>query len=48
MDRERFFGLGRELVLEKDELKEWVDRECAIAHDERAKEREFGRESAER
>ncbi|KAH7952095.1 hypothetical protein HPB52_018373 [Rhipicephalus sanguineus] len=48
MDRERFFALGRELRLEKDALREWVDKECALARDERAREREEAKESAER
>ncbi|KAL1483675.1 hypothetical protein MTO96_012513 [Rhipicephalus appendiculatus] len=48
MDKERFFALGRELGLEKDELREWVEKECALARDERAREREQAKESAER
>ncbi|KAH7944252.1 hypothetical protein HPB52_017642 [Rhipicephalus sanguineus] len=48
MHRERFFALGRELGLEKDALREWVDKECALARDERAREREEAKESAER
>ncbi|KAH7982911.1 hypothetical protein HPB52_008095 [Rhipicephalus sanguineus] len=48
MDRERFFALGRELGLEKDALREWVDKECALAREERAREREEAKESAER
>ncbi|KAH7944301.1 hypothetical protein HPB52_018175 [Rhipicephalus sanguineus] len=46
MDRERFFALGRELGLEKGG--HWVDKECALARDERAREREEAKESAER
>ncbi|KAH7957045.1 hypothetical protein HPB52_014631 [Rhipicephalus sanguineus] len=48
MDKEKFIALGRELGLEKDALREWVDKECALARDERAREREEAKESAER
>ncbi|KAH7976328.1 hypothetical protein HPB52_012015 [Rhipicephalus sanguineus] len=48
MDREKFISLGRELGLKKAELREWVEKECALARDERAREREEAKESAER
>lgn len=47
MEKERLIELGRELGLENDELREWVERECALARDEQAMEREFEREYAE-
>ncbi|KAH7962044.1 hypothetical protein HPB52_014017 [Rhipicephalus sanguineus] len=47
MDKEKFIALGRELGLEKAELREWVEKECALARDERAREREEAKESAE-
>ncbi|KAH7969226.1 hypothetical protein HPB52_016138 [Rhipicephalus sanguineus] len=48
MDKEKFIALGRELGLEKAELREWVEKECALARDERAREREEVKASAER
>ena len=48
MEKEKFIALGRELGLEKAELREWVEKECALARDERAREREEAKESAER
>ncbi|XP_037505443.1 uncharacterized protein LOC119381749 [Rhipicephalus sanguineus] len=48
MEKERFIALGRELGFENAELIEWVERECAQARDERAKEREVAKENAER
>ncbi|KAH7948454.1 hypothetical protein HPB52_022944 [Rhipicephalus sanguineus] len=48
MDEERFFALGRELGLEKAELREWEEKESALARDERVREREDAKESAER
>ncbi|KAL1433835.1 hypothetical protein MTO96_012174 [Rhipicephalus appendiculatus] len=48
MDKEKFIALGRQLGLENEELREWVERECVEARDERAKEREIAKENAER
>ncbi|KAH8042600.1 hypothetical protein HPB51_024821 [Rhipicephalus microplus] len=48
MDREKFIALGRQLGLENEELREWVERECVEARDERAREREIAKENAER
>ncbi|KAL1445157.1 hypothetical protein MTO96_045162, partial [Rhipicephalus appendiculatus] len=48
MDKEKFIALGRQLGLENEELREWVEKECAIARDEREKEREVEKESTER
>ncbi|KAL1470828.1 hypothetical protein MTO96_040270 [Rhipicephalus appendiculatus] len=50
MDEERFFALGRELELEKDMLREWGEKECALAREERARtrEREQAKESSQR
>ncbi|XP_049514050.1 uncharacterized protein LOC125941140 [Dermacentor silvarum] len=44
----KLFALGRELGLESSELRDWVERECVQARDERAKEREVTKENAER
>ncbi|XP_075733060.1 uncharacterized protein LOC142775507 [Rhipicephalus microplus] len=48
MDREKFIALGQQLGLENEELREWVERECVEARDERAREREIAKENAER
>nr|XP_037290587.1 uncharacterized protein LOC119185824 [Rhipicephalus microplus] len=48
MDREKCIALGRQLGLENEELREWVERECVEARDERAREREIAKENAER
>ncbi|KAH8042187.1 hypothetical protein HPB51_021271 [Rhipicephalus microplus] len=48
MDREKFIALGRQLGLENEELREWVERECVEARDECAREREISKENAER
>nr|XP_037287184.1 uncharacterized protein LOC119180146 [Rhipicephalus microplus] len=48
MDKEKFIALGRQLGLENEELREWVERECVEARDERAREREIAKENAER